>query len=275
MKKAILVVSFGTTHQDTMEATIKKIEEKVEDKFKEYEIRRAFTAHQIIKILKERDGVHEDTPEEALSKLHKENFSEVVVQPLHIIPGDEYEYIKYVVDKFRALGVFEKLILGRPVLYFKGDGEEIPDDYSIFVEAMNSELTKLSPVVLMGHGSTHPANSSYNCLQEVLRDKGFDNAYIATVEGYPTIDYVIEKVKTDGLNQVSLMPLMLVAGEHAKNDMQCTWKELLEKEEIQASVYLHGLGEIEKFQDIYIEHIEDAIKGKYIEPGKIKKLANI
>ena len=134
-KKAILAVSFGTTHKDTMEKTINKIEDRIREEFSDYEVRRAFTAHIVLKVLRTRDGIIENNPEEALEKLKHEGYEEVIVQPLHIIPGEEYDYIKHVVDNFRRDGVFKKILLGRPALYFKGE-QNLPDDYGIFVDSI-------------------------------------------------------------------------------------------------------------------------------------------
>lgn len=275
MKKAILVVSFGTTHEDTRKLTIDRIEERVKENFRHYEVRRAFTAHKIIKVLKERDGIHEDTPEEALEKLKNEGFTEIIVQPLHLIPGEEYDYITAVVNKYKEEGSFEKIVLGRPALYFKGIEEHIPDDYEIFVDSLEEILNEYRNVVFMGHGSVHPANACYPCIQSVLRDKDYENAYIGTVEGYPIIDDVVRWLKKDGINEITLVPLMLVAGDHAKNDMagdeEDSWKNILEGEGIKADICLRGLGEFKKFQDIYLQHIQDAIEGKYEGLGKTKK----
>lgn len=275
MKKAILAVSFGTTHADTRSLTIDKIEDKIRNTFEGYEVRRAFTAHQIIKVLRERDGLIIDTPEEALNKLREEGYSEVIVQPLHLIPGEEYEYIKLVVHNYRHDGCFERIVLGRPALHFKGIEDSIPDDYDILIQSIKEIIPEDETVIFMGHGSAHPANASYSCLQNVFGDKGYDNVYIANVEGYPTIENIINKIKKRNYSEVTLIPLMLVAGDHAKNDMagedEDSWKNLLEKEGYKVRICLRGLGELDSFQNIYVNHIEDAIEGRYLTLGKTKK----
>ena len=156
MKKAILVVSFGTTYEDTKKVTIERIEKRAKETFENYDIRRAFTSHIVINVLKERDGIITDTPEEALEKLMKEGYSEVIVQPLHLIPGEEYDYVKTVVHSFKNKKVFQTLNLGRPVLYYKGEEEGIPDDYGVLVEAIKETIPKDKAVVYMGHGTIHP-----------------------------------------------------------------------------------------------------------------------
>lgn len=273
-KKAILVVSFGTTYECTRKKAIEKIEDSIRDKFKDYEVRRAFTSHRVIKKLKNMNEVVVDNPEEALQRLYEDGFSEVIVQPLHIMPGEEYDYISNVVDTFRTQNKFHKITLGRPLLYFKGE-DAVPDDYTIMVEALKVQFADKGNVIFMGHGTQHPANAVYSCLQAVLRDCGFYNVMIGTIEAYPTLNNVINYLKEKGIKEVTLMPLLLVAGDHAINDMASakkdSWKSILEKEGFKVNVYLHGLGENEKIQDIYIKHLEDAILNKYVNIGKTKK----
>ncbi|MBK5242647.1 sirohydrochlorin cobaltochelatase [Clostridium sp.] len=275
MKSAILVVSFGTTYADTRKLTIERIEERVSETFSDYDVRTAFTSHMIIKVLKERDGITCDTPEEALDKLMKEGYAEVIVQPLHLIPGVEYDYVKGVVHRFKNKEAFNKIELGRPALYYKGEEEGRPDDYGILVDSIDQIIPRDKAVVFMGHGTIHYANACYLCLQSVFNDHGYENVYLGTVEGYPTLQDVIRKLKKDKIKEITLMPLMLVAGDHAKNDMASdekdSWKMVLRDNGFKVNIYLHGLGEIPKFQEIYLEHIRDVIEDRYEGLGKTKK----
>lgn len=257
-KKGILVISFGTSYADTRKVTIEACEEKIAASFPDYEVRRAFTSSIIIKKLKERDNIQIDTPEEALNKMKDEGFTKVIVQPLHIIPGLEYEEVLAVVNNFR--GSFKELTVGRPVLY----GIE---DYKQAVEALKQQLPALDKdhaVVLMGHGTTHPANACYSCLQSVLNDEEL-NVLVGVVEGYPGIDNVIAKLKRNNIKEVTLMPYMLVAGDHAINDMagdeEDSWKSILEREGFKVNIYLHGLGENNSYQEIYVQRVQDCIDG--------------
>ena len=272
MKKAILVVSFGTTHEDTRKVTIDAIEEKIKDTFVDYDMRRAFTSHIILKVLKNRDNIHVDTPEEALEKLKNEGYNEVIVQPLHVIPGVEFDYINNVVNRYKKCKAFENIVVGRPLICFKGEEDGVPDDYSVMVDALSKQLPQKDTVILMGHGTSHIANAVYCCFESVLRDRGFKNVHVATVEGYPTLDRVIPNVIADGSTEVILMPLMLVAGDHAKNDMagddEDSWKSILEAEGFKVKIYLHGLGENSEIQDIYIQHIKDVINENFKNVGK-------
>jgi len=275
MKRAILVVSFGTTHEDARKVTIDKIEEKISHTFADYDIRRAFTSHIVLKVLKNRDNIHIDSPEEALEKLKNEGYNEIIVQPLHLIPGVEFDYVNNVVNQYKIAKTFDSIVVGRPLICFKGEEDGVPDDYSIMLDALTKQLPQNDTVILMGHGTNHIANAVYCCFESVLRDRGFKNVHVATVEGYPTLDRVIPNVKAQGCNEVTLMPLLLVAGDHAKNDMagekEDSWKNILESEGFKVNIYLHGLGENSGVQDIYIQHINDVINEKFKNVGKTHK----
>ncbi|HEY8804179.1 MAG TPA: sirohydrochlorin cobaltochelatase [Clostridium sp.] len=275
MKKAILVVSFGTTYEDARKVTIDAIEGKIKRTFAEYDIRRAFTSHVILRVLKNRDNIHVDTPEEALEKLKNEGYTDVIVQPLHVIPGSEFDYINNVVKRYKSCEIFENIVIGRPLICFKGEEEGVPDDYSIMLDALTKQLPQNDTVILMGHGTNHIANAVYCCFESVLRDRGFKNVHVATVEGYPTLDRVIPNVRAQQSTKVVLMPLLLVAGDHVKNDMvgdsEDSWKNILEAEGFKVNLYLHGLGENSDVQDIYIQHIDDVINEKFKNVGKTPK----
>ena len=272
MKKAILVVSFGTSYLDTLEKTIEKAEKQIRDKFSEYDIYRAFTSHMIIKKLKEKYEIFVDTPEEMLGKLYEAGYEEIIMQPLHMIPGEEFIYINKISEVFKEK--FEVLKVGRPIFYYQGI-EELPEDYSLFIEATKELYEENNAVVLMGHGTAHPANSVYGCLQAVFEDEGYENVFVTTVEGYPNFENVISRVKRKNIREVTLAPLMVVAGDHARNDMASDDKEslksMLEAEGIKVDVYMKGLGENEKFNKLYINRIDDLINDRYVGAGQTKK----
>jgi len=271
LKKAkigILVVSFGTSILGTLKNCIEDTENEIKNEFKEYEVRRAFTSGIIIRKLKKQRGIYIDTVSEALDKMKDEGFSEVYVQPLHIMPGDEYDKVVRCINEYQES--FSKLLLGRPVLYRK-------NDYVIAARAFEKQLPPFSEneaVVLMGHGSSHPSNSSYALFQYVLDDLEIKNTFVATVEGYPAIDNIIPKLKKNNIEKVTLMPFMLVAGDHAINDMagedEDSWKQMLKSEGFEVNTYLHGLGENKAFQEIYVQHIRDCIEGNPLMDEKMK-----
>ena len=272
MKKAILVVSFGTSYLDTLEKTIEKAEKQIRDKFSEYDIYRAFTSHMIIKKLKEKYEIFVDTPEEMLEKLYDAGYEEVIMQPLHMIPGEEFIYINKIAELFKEK--FEVLKVGRPIFYYQGI-EELPQDYSLFIEATKELYEENNPVVLMGHGTAHPAYSVYGCLQAVFEDEGYENVFVTTVEGYPNFENVISRLKRKNISEVTIAPLMVVAGDHARNDMASddeeSLKSMLEVEGIKVNVHLKGLGENEKFNELYINRIDDLINNRYVGVGQTKK----
>ncbi|MCE5284649.1 MAG: sirohydrochlorin cobaltochelatase [Pelosinus sp.] len=275
-KKAILVVSFGTTFADTRAVTTDAVADKIKEVFPEYEVRQAFTSRIIIKKLMERDGLNFDTEKQALEKLKDEGYSEVVVQPLHIEAGDEYEKVSKVVEEYKESGVFDKIVLGRPILYFMGQ-EARPDDYAAAIDALKSQLPSINKdqaIAIMGHGGAHPSNAAYGTLQLKLQDAKMDNVFVFTVEGYPSFEQLVEKLKANSIKKVYMLPFLLVAGSHANNDMagadKESFKSRLEAAGFQVEAYMHGLGENAGIQNIYVQHVRDAIDGAYDKSKRAK-----
>lgn len=272
MKKAILVVSFGTSYLEPLKSSIENVENKIRNQFKDYDVYRAFTSHMIIKKLEIVHGLIVEKPEELLERLYIEGYEEVIIQPLHIIPGEEFSYIKnievYFKDKFKSIKV------GRPIFYYQGI-EGLPEDYSLFIKSIKGIIEGEEAVVMMGHGTVHPSNAVYGALQSVLNDEGYKNVFVGTVKGYPNFTSVLNKIKKRGIKKVLLMPLMLVAGNHAINDMTSekdnSWKSMLEAEGIEVKLWTKGLGEVDEFAQLYIDRVDDLINNRYIETGKIKK----
>jgi sirohydrochlorin cobaltochelatase len=255
-KKGILVVSFGTSYADTRALTLNLIEEKIASSFPDYEVRRAFTSVVIRKILRERDGIRVDDPKTALEGMAEDGFSEVIVQSTHILNGSEFHELVMEVNRVKT--TFTKLNLGMPVL-------SDTQDYRMAIDALRYQLPPLSKgqaVVLMGHGTHHPANAAYPALQYMLFEEGLQ-VFIGTVEGYPSLGDVIHALKKREIEEVTLMPFMIVAGDHAKNDMAGedneSWKNILRGEGFRVHVYLHGLGENPRYHDIFVKHVRDAI----------------
>lgn len=190
-KKAILIVSFGTTFEDTRKLTIEAVENRVKEEFPDWEVRRAFSSHMIIKVLKERDGIDVDTPEQALQRLKDDGYTTVAVQMLDIIPGVEYDYIKKVVDQYKNDGSFEKIACGLPLLYYMGQ-ENKPNDFITALNAFKTEFPASmkddEAVLLLAHGTPHPANAYYTVLQYTINKLGFKNTFVYTVEGTPTLE---------------------------------------------------------------------------------------
>lgn len=257
MKKAILVVSFGTSYKETREKTIEACENKIKEGLDGYDFHRAYTSNMIIKKLKNRDGINIENPIQALNRLYDEGYEEVIVQTLHIICGEEFNKLKEQVESYQDK--FKKIILGRPLLTYI-------DDYKEAVEAIHHQIPQMEEdeaVVFMGHGTFHESHSSYPALEYMLRDAGI-NAYVGTVEGYPELDQVIDRLKMNNIKKVNLMPFMLVAGDHAINDMagdeEDSWKTILEEHGFEIKVHLKGLGENPYIQDKFMNHAHDCIE---------------
>ena len=212
-EKAILVVSFGTSHLDTLRVTIEKAENQIRDHFNDYDIYRAFTSHKIIRKLREKYEMFIDTPEEVMAKLYEDDYEDVIIQPLHIIPGEEYIYINKIGEAYKDK--FRSVKMGRPIFYYQGI-ENLPQDYSLFIEATKKLYEENNAVVYVGHGTAHSANAVYGCLQTVFEDEGYENVFVGTVEGYPNFEAVLKRLKRKNIDEVTLAPLMVVAGDHAK-----------------------------------------------------------
>lgn len=261
-KKAILVVSFGTSYADTRELTIEATEAKYRETYPDYEVVRAFTAQIIIDVLEERDGITVRNVEEAFKYLKDNKFSDIIVQPTLVMNGAEYDEMLAIVETEKEN--FAKLRIGAPLLTHV-------DDYVNVVEALRDEIEMAvtaedEAVVFMGHGTHHFANATYPALEYFFHDAGLNNVFVGTVEGYPLIDDVIERLNENGIKKVTLYPLMLVAGDHASNDMagdeEDSWKTILKKEGFEVETVLRGLGEDEKIQAIYLEHTEAAMSAE-------------
>ena len=213
-EKAVLVVSFGTTHLDTLEKTIQAIEWDIAGRMPGRVQRRAFTSGMILRRLADREGLCIDDVPRALERLAAEGFADVVLQPTHIMNGDEFDKLCAQAEPFRAK--FARMAFGRPLL-------TTLEDYRDLAAA----LTKILPQaeadtahVFMGHGTEHYANAAYCQLEYMLHDGGRTDAVLGTVEGYPGLEEVFRRLgERETVRKVVLHPLMVVAGDHAKNDL--------------------------------------------------------
>lgn len=267
--QAIVVVSFGTTFDDAREKCIESVENKITEMFPFYEVRRAFTSNIVMKRLAEK-GIMVDNLEQALTKLKNEGYTDVIIQSTHLIPGEEYN-TKILEVAAKHKNDFQTIKIGRPVLTYSGDGNTT-NDYKEFVKVLKKQLPKNqgqdTQIIFMGHGSNHENGTVYSKLQLELDKQGV-KGYVAVVEdgAEPSFDSVLKKLAANKeTKKVLLMPLMLVAGDHANNDMageeEDSWKSILTAKGYAVEIYMHGLGENKAFQDIYVEHIKDAIAGK-------------
>ena len=270
MKKAIIVVSFGTSVAKGREENITPIVKKISNRFSEYDVFEAFSSRIIVKKLRDR-GETIDTEVDCLTKLLQTGYEEVFVQPLHLIGGEEFEKLKHNLETL-AVG---KIVLriGRPLLYFMGQ-EERPDDYGVLLTALESIVpdearqNKEIGTVMVGHGGNNPVNSSYSVLQLKALQSGWNQLRVVSLESYPTLeDTVIPYWGNPIPQKIHLYPLLLVAGDHAINDIFGKDEDAVLPQLIHAgfTVETHtiGLGSLPQIQDIYVQHLADAIDGLY------------
>ena len=276
----LLVVSFGTSFNDSRAEDIKGIEDALAEAYPDWSVRRAFTAQIIINHVEARDNEVIDNMQQALDRAVDNGVKNLVVQPTHLMHGAEYDEMVEAIDGYKDK--FESVAIAEPMLGEVGDDATvINDDKKAVAQAITDEACKEAgfddmqaaadagtAFVFMGHGTSHTANVTYDQMQTQMDDLGFTNAFIGTVEGEPedtACEAVIEKVKEAGFKNVILRPLMVVAGDHANNDMagddEDSWKSQFEASGDFDSVdcQIAGLGRIEAVEDLYVEHTKAAI----------------
>lgn len=256
--QAILVVSFGTSYNDSRDITIGAVEETIADAFPDYEVRRAFTSDIIMDILADRDNLEIDTVEEALDRAVADGIKTLVVQPTHLMNGFEYTDLANALADYADS--FEQLALAEPLLTSDADFDAVAEAITADTAAYADGNTA---VCFMGHGTEAESNSVYAKLQDVLTAKGYSDYYIGTVEATPTLDDVVAAVDAGEYSKVVLQPLMVVAGDHANNDMagdeEGSWKDVFTKAGYEVECVIRGLGQLEAIQDIYVAHTQAAI----------------
>lgn len=257
--KEILVVSFGTSYNDTRLETICAIENAIADACPDYSVQRAFTAQTIIDKLAKRDGLIIDNVEQALDRAKAAGIKTMIVQPTLLMDGNEYNDLSKALDQYAD--DFTDLVLGDPLLTTE-------EDYDAVVEAITTSTKSKddgkTAICFMGHGTDAESNADYAKLQSILTGRSFDNYYIGTVEATPTVDDLLEAIDAKGTySKVVLQPLMVVAGDHANNDMagdeDDSWKSIFEKAGYSVETILEGLGQNPAIQELYISHVQDSI----------------
>ena len=276
----ILVVSFGTSFNDSRAADIKGVEDALQAAYPDWSVRRAFTAQIIINHVQARDGECIDNMDQALERAVTNGVKNLVIQPTHLMHGAEYDELMEAVEAYQDK--FETVKVAEPLLGEVGaDATMINDDKKAVAEALTAEAVKDAgydsleaakedgvAFVFMGHGTSHAAKVSYSQMQTQMGELGYDNVFIGTVEGEPeetSCEAVIDAVAGAGYTKVILRPLMVVAGDHAHNDMagedEDSWLSMFQAsgnfESVDVQIY--GLGEIEAVQQLYVEHTADVM----------------
>ena len=248
MKKAILVTSFGTSHKDTREKCLDVIENEVREKYGNEKVERAYTSGVIRRIVEKKEGIHIYDQKEGLEALKNKGYDEIITMSLHILGGIEYSKLSNEYGK-----------VTQPLLTTDEDYGKIVNN-----EKFN-DLEGNDAIIFMGHGSESAADVTYQRLQEEYIKAGKNNIFIATVEGKVTIEDVIEKLKKTDYKKILLKPFMIVAGDHAKNDMasdeEDSWKTVLQNEGYEVIPVLKGMGEYKFIRDMFMEKLE-AVYGK-------------
>ncbi len=247
MKKGILVASFGTSYEETRIKCIDSIENLVKEKYGEDVFARAFSSSMIRAKLKKRDNLHINSPKEGLDELLDRGFDEIVTLSLHILDG--IEYAKLSTDYGEV---------AKPLLYSDSDYKRIVQDTEL------NDLKGNDALIFMGHGSEDKeADKAYARLQNKYKEAGRDNIYLATVEGETTLEDIIGEIKTKGYQSILLKAFMIVAGDHAQNDMasdeEDSWKSILEEKGYKVEIDLRGMGEHKVAQNIFMDHLSEAL----------------
>ena len=274
----LLVVSFGTSFNDSRVADIKGIEDALQAAYPDWSVRRAFTAQIIINHIQARDGEKIDNMTQALDRAVANGVKNLVVQPTHLMHGAEYdemcEAIEQYKDKFESVSIAEPLLgeVGSDATVINADKEAVAKAITAAAvadsgfESLDAAKDAGTAFVFMGHGTAHVAKVTYSQMQTQMQNLGYENVFIGTVEGEPeetSAEAVIEAVKAAGYTNVVLRPLMVVAGDHANNDMagsdDDSWKTLFEAAGFTVDCQIHGLGEIADVQALYVAHTKAAI----------------
>lgn len=256
-KKAILAVSFGTSHDDTRKVTIDAIEDDMRKAFPDYPVYRAWTSKMIIRKLKSRDNLHIMNVKEAMEQMRADGITDVLVQPTHVINGIENDLMKEDALSFRDS--FQSISFGAPLLTTEEDSSRV-------IEVLGKEFSWLKPdqaLVFMGHGTTHFSNSIYAALDYTFKDKGYPNIFLGTVEAYPSMESLKRMIDAYHPREVILAPFMIVAGDHAKNDMAGddpeSWYCKFKEAGYEVTPVMKGLGEYKGIRDIFIDHLKTVL----------------
>ena len=257
-EQELLVVSFGTSFNDSRRLTIVAIEGSLAESFPDWSVRRGFTSQIIIDHVLSRDGVAIDNVSEALNRAADNGVKTLVVQPTHLMDGFEYNDL---VDELAGFAdAFEAIAVGEPLLSSEEDFAAVAE---AIVQATAEYDDGETAICFMGHGTEAESNGVYAKMQQVLSEAGYDNYFIGTVEAEPSVEDLLAAVQAGDYKRVVLRPLMIVAGDHANNDMagdeEDSWKSVFESAGYEVECVLSGLGELEAIRDLFVQHAQAAM----------------
>ena len=254
----LLVISFGTSFNDSRRLTIGGIEGAIAEAIPDFSVRRGFTAQIIIDHVERRDGIHIDNVTEALDRAVNNGVKKLVVQPTHLMHGYEYDELMATLGEYAD--AFEQVVVGEPLLTSDDDFARVAQ---VLVDVTKDYDDGQTAIVYMGHGTEHEYNKVYAEMQEYLVAMGAENYYVGTVEAEPSLEEVVAAIADKGYTRVVLRPMMVVAGDHANNDMagdeEDSWKTVLTDAGYEVVCVLEGLGQVPEIQQLYVEHAQAAV----------------
>ena len=246
-KTALLITHYGSSDPDTRALTLDVITREAKETFPQFEVREAYISP-IVRRRLEKQGVHKDSPVDALLKLRSEGYSHVLIQSTTLIEGSEMTSVRRDAESVKPF--FKEIKVGNPLLYTVEDCEKV-------IEILTQEQPgKKEDVIYVGHGNQLPSTATYAMLDYMMKAHGLKNFHVSTIEGYPTLGATLAQLKETRPKQVTLIPLLLVCGNHTKEDIVGVWKPEMEKAGYQANVRMQGLGEQPAIRKLYMEHIE-------------------
>ena len=263
MKNGILVASFGTTYKEARQLSLEAIEHAVYSAFPDFTVYEAYTSNIVKKRIQENEGLFIPGIPQALQNMYKDGIKNVYIQPTHMIPCMEYGKILNLASQYK--NKFNVLKISEPLLSSQ-------EDFSLAADILDKHynfknLESDSAAVLMGHGSGHDANKCYIQFQDTLKQKGFLNVFVSTVEGTPCFETSLNILKNYNFKNITLIPFMVTAGDHAHNDMagneKSSWKNRLINLGYNIKIITQGIGEIKEIQNLYVSHLKNAINNNF------------
>lgn len=248
---ALLITHYGSSDAETRTRTLDVITREAQAAFPHLEVREAYISP-IVRKRMARQGAHKDSPLEALLKLRAEGFDTVYVQSTTLIEGGEMTSVRH--DAASVSQFFRKIEVGNPLLYSTADCRKV-----ISILTDNQPTGQNEAIVYIGHGNQLPSTATYAMLDYMLKADGKNHIHVSTIEGYPDLTATTRQLKESQARKVTLVPLLLVCGNHTKEDIAGTWKDALEKEGYTVSVLMRGLGELQPIRSIFLEHIADIL----------------
>lgn len=245
-KVAILVAQYGSTVTETCKKTIDLIFEDIKTANPDAEVREAYIADAVRNKM-EKMGVHKDSPTDALLKLHLDGYNKVIVLPTLLLDGTEMDVLRKQISKVESL--FDNVTVSPPLLNTIGDFQ------SLFPILVSSAPKSKGGIILVGHGNAYSSTGSYSMIEDMLQESGHDRFFVSTIEGYPTVRSTVVKLKKARIDNVTLIPLLLVCGNHTLTDINGQFRRILEDEGLKVDILFRGLAEVPEVRMLYVNKL--------------------